>query len=123
LPTFTQAEKISTEAQAILPPNKSSRLEVMGIKWAQKIIGNILYFAQAIYMTVLMALSSIAVEQIKATEQNMSCCRQLLDYLSGYSDAKIHFCTSNMILNIHLDASYLSEEKKLQPRAGLSTLA
>ncbi len=58
---------------------------------------------------VLMALSSIAVEQTKAMERTMSHCRQSLDYLLGHSDAKICFHTSNMILNIHSDASYLSK--------------
>jgi hypothetical protein len=62
-------------------------------------------------MTVLMALSSIAVEQTKATERTMEKCTQLLDYLAGHVDAKVRFHESNMIMNIHLDASYLSEAK------------
>jgi hypothetical protein len=62
-------------------------------------------------MTVLMALSSIAVEQTKATEKTMAQCTQLLDYLSGHVDAKVRFHASDMILNIHSDASYLSEAK------------
>jgi hypothetical protein len=62
-------------------------------------------------MTVLMALSSIAVEQTKATEKTLSRYMQLLDYLAGHSDAKIRFHASDMILNIHSNASYLSEAK------------
>ena len=62
-------------------------------------------------MTVLMALSSIAVEQTKATERTMEKCTQLLDYLAGHADVKIRFHASNMIMNIHSDASYLSEAK------------
>ncbi len=62
-------------------------------------------------MTVLMALSSIAVEQTKVTEKTMAQCMQLLDYLSGHANAKVRFHVSDMILNIHLDASYLSEAK------------
>jgi hypothetical protein len=46
-------------------------------------------------MTVLMALSSIAVEQTKATEKTTSPDNQKQKYL----------------LNIHSDASYLSEAK------------
>jgi hypothetical protein len=99
------------EAQVPLPPNDSPRLNVKGIKRVQKIVGSIFYYVQAVDMTVLMPLSSIAVEQTKATEQTMSPCRQLLDYLSGHSDAKICFHASDMILNIHLDASYLSKHK------------
>ena len=62
-------------------------------------------------MMVLMALSSITVEQAKATEQTMERCTQLLDYLAGHVDTKIRFHVSNMIMNIHLDALYLSELK------------
>jgi hypothetical protein len=45
-------------------------------------------------------------------------CRQLLDYLLGHSDAKIRFYPSDMILNIHLDASYLSEYKACSQACG-----
>ena len=56
-----------------------------------------------------MSLSSIASEQTKATEKTHSICLQLLNYLASNPDAKIRFHKSNMIMNIHLDASYLSE--------------
>jgi hypothetical protein len=62
-------------------------------------------------MTVLMALSSIAVEQMKATEQTMEKCTQLLDYLAGHADAKVRFHESDMIMNIHLGTSHLLEAK------------
>jgi hypothetical protein len=39
----------------------------------------------------------------------MAQCTQLLDYLSGHPDAKVRFHASDMILNIHSDASYLLE--------------
>jgi hypothetical protein len=60
-------------------------------------------------MTVLMALSTIAIEQTKATEQTLARCLHLLDYLSHHSTAKVRFYASDMIMNIHSDASYLSE--------------
>ena len=62
-------------------------------------------------MTVLMALSSITMEQTKATERTVARCTQLLGYLAGQADAKVGYHTSDMIMNIHSDASYLSEEK------------
>jgi hypothetical protein len=62
-------------------------------------------------MTVLMALSSIPMEQTKATERTMEKCTQLLDYLVGHADAKVCFHKSDMIMKIHSDASYLSEAK------------
>ncbi len=39
----------------------------------------------------------------------MERCTQLLDYLAGHADAKVRFHASDMIMNLHLDASYLSE--------------
>jgi hypothetical protein len=62
-------------------------------------------------MTVLMALSPIAVEQTKATEKTLGRCLQLLDYLASNSEAKVKYHASDMIMNIHSDASYLSETK------------
>jgi hypothetical protein len=62
-------------------------------------------------MTVLMALSSIAVEQTTATEKTMERCIQLLDYLASNSEAKVRYHASDMIMNIHSDVSYLSKTK------------
>jgi hypothetical protein len=46
------------------------KLDAKGIKHVEKIVGSILYYAWAVDMTVLMALSSIAVKQTKVTEKN-----------------------------------------------------
>jgi len=73
-----------------------------------KIVGSILYYARAVDMTVLMALSTIASKQMKGTEQTMEKALQVLDYLTTHPDAMIHFHATDMVMNIHLDASYLS---------------
>ena len=78
-PYSPEPKKFGTEAQAPLPPDSSPKLDAKGIKRVQKIVGSILYYARAGDMTVLMALSSIAVEQTKATEKTMGRCIQLLD--------------------------------------------
>ncbi len=98
-------------AQAPLPTNTLPKLDSKGIKRVQQIVGSILYYAQAVDMMVLKALSSMAVEQTKATEKTMARCTQLLDYLSHNANVKVQFYASDMILNIHSDASYLSEAK------------
>jgi hypothetical protein len=110
-PYLPEPKKFGTEAQTPLPPNSSLKLDAKGIKRVQKIVGSVLYYARAVNMTVLMALSSIAVEQMKAMEKTMAQRTQLLDYLSGHADAKVRFHASDMILNIHSDASYLLEAK------------
>jgi hypothetical protein len=111
MPILIGAKKNGAEAQAVFPPNDTPKLDKKGIKQVQQIIGSILYYARAVNMMVLMALSTIAVDQTKATEQTMERCTQLLDYLVHNADTKVHFCALDMILNIHSDASYLLEAK------------
>ena len=102
-------KQFGSEAQRPLPPDSTPRLDKKDIKRVQQIVGSILYYARAVDMTVLMALSTIAIEQTKATEQTLARCFQLLDYLAHHSTAKVRFYASDMIMNIHSDASYLSE--------------
>jgi hypothetical protein len=56
-----------------------------------------------------MALSSIAIKQSKGTTNTMAKAKQLLDYLATYPDTTIRFRTSDMIMNIHSNVSYLSK--------------
>jgi hypothetical protein len=106
-PYSPEPKKFGTEAQALLPNNSTPKLDKNCIKHVQKIVGSISYYARAVDMTVLIALSSIAVEQTKAMKKAMAQCTQLLDYLSGHANAKVGLHASDMILNIHSDASYL----------------
>jgi hypothetical protein len=75
----------------------------------QRIIGNILYYAQAVDLTVLMALSTIASKQAKGTQNTVLKTKQLMDYLATHPNTTVRFHTSNMIINIHSDTSYLLE--------------
>ncbi len=70
-------------------------------------IGSILYYARAVDLTVLVALSTIASEQAKGTEKTMTKTKQLLDYLAMHPDVTVCFHASDRILNIHSDASFL----------------
>jgi hypothetical protein len=99
------------KAQAPLAPDTSPKLSAKDIKQVQKIVGSILYYARAVDMTVLMALSSISIEQTIATKKTMGRCTQLLDYLATNATAKVRFHRSDMIMNVHSDASYLLESK------------
>jgi hypothetical protein len=102
-------KQYGAKAQTPLPVDISPKLSPDKIKEIQRIIGSILYYAQAVDITVLMALSSIAIEQSKGTTNTMQKAKQLLDYLATYPDATIHFRASNMIMNVHFNASYLSK--------------
>ena len=78
--------------------------------YIQQVVGTILYYARAVDLTVLMALSTIASEQAKATKKTIKNVGQMLDYLAWFADATVRFVASDMILNIHLDASYQSSK-------------
>ncbi len=75
----------------------------------QKIVGSVLYYARAVNKTVLMALSTIATDQTISTARTLERCTQMLDYPAHNANAKVRFYASDMIMNKHLDASYLTE--------------
>ncbi len=81
--------------------NSSPLLDEKGLKKVQKIVGSFLYYARAVDMTVLMALSAIAVKQTKAMAKTMGRCIQLLNYLASNSVAKVRYYASDMVMNIH----------------------
>jgi len=88
------------------------------MKRIQQIIGIVLYYARAIDLTSLPALSAIASEQEAATESTEQRITQLLDYLTTHQDAVVRYHTSDMVPNIHSDASYLSEPRAQSQVAG-----
>ena len=102
-------KQYGAKAQEPLPVDISPKLSPNEIKEIQHVIGSILYYARAVDITVLMALSSIAIEQSKGTTNTMEKAKQLLDYLATYPNATIRFRASDMIMNVHSNASYLSE--------------
>jgi hypothetical protein len=64
-----------------------------------------------------MALLDIATQQAALTENTMKQVNQFLDYMWMHPDAIIKYRASDMILNVHSDASYLSAPKA-RSRAG-----
>ncbi len=71
-PCLLEPKKFGMEAQAPLPNNSTPKLDKNSIKHVQKIVGSILYYSRAVDMMVLIALSSIAVKQTKATKKTMA---------------------------------------------------
>jgi hypothetical protein len=90
-------KQYGTKAQAPLPVDISPKLSPDKIKEIQRVIRSILYYAQAVDITVLMALSSIAIEQSKGMTNTMEKAKQLLDYLATYPDATIRFQASDIM--------------------------
>ncbi len=97
--------------QATTPGNTSPLLDAAGKQRIQQIVGSFLYYARAVNPTILMALSAIAAQQSAPTEETLACVNQFLDYMWTHPDAKIRYRASDMILNVHSDASYISAPK------------
>ena len=106
------------ESQKPHPTDASPKLDEHGIKRIQQIVGGILYYARAVDITVLAALSTLAAEQTTATKKTNNKVTQLLDYLATHPNATIRYRASDMKLNTHSDASYLSEKGARSRAAG-----
>ena len=101
-----------------IPDDTTVKLDNKRIKRIQRVVGGVLYYAKAVDLTTLPGLSSIASEQAQATEQTEMKVQQLLDYLATRPEARVRYYRSNMVLNIHSDASYLSELRARSRVAG-----
>eukprot|EP00804_Cyclotella_cryptica_P023660 CCRYP_017686-RA/>CCRYP_017686-RA protein AED:0.36 eAED:0.36 QI:0/0/0/1/0/0/2/0/366 len=100
--------KFGADSQDTLPPDDSKPLEPSGVTRVQQVVGSLLFYARAVDNTILPALSTIAISQAAAMEHTLARCTQLLDYCASNPDATVQYRASDMILNIHSDASYLS---------------
>jgi len=60
-------------------------------------------------LITMATLNSVASDRASSTEDTENHITQLLDHLVIHSDAKIRYHASDMVLNIHSDASCLSE--------------
>jgi hypothetical protein len=90
------------------PLDKSPCLNEAQKKRIHQIVGSFLYYAQAVNPTILIALLEIASQQVAPTENTIECVNQFLDYMWTHPDAIFWYQASDMILNVHSDASYLS---------------
>jgi hypothetical protein len=83
----------------------------------QQLTGTLLYNARAVDLTLIMPIKVLASEQSNATEITADKVIKLLNYCNTHPETKIRYHESDMILHIHSDASYLSENEA-KSRAG-----
>jgi hypothetical protein len=105
------------KSQMTDPIDTSPALDKTGVLWLQRITGTFLYYARAVDPTMLVALSALASEQTKGTEQTARDAVKFLNYCATHPNATIRYQASDMILSVHSDASYLSETQA-RSRAG-----
>jgi hypothetical protein len=83
----------------------------------QQLTGILLYYARAVDPTLIMPINILASEQSNATEVTADKVIKLLNYCNTHPETKIRYHASDMILHIHSDTSYLSENEA-KSRAG-----
>ena len=99
------------------PTDDAAKLSPQAIKHLQQIVGTFLFYSRAIDPTMLMALSIIVMEQTQGTQTTKEKAEHFLTYAAMHPNATIKFYKSDMILKIHSDTSYLSEQQG-RSRAG-----
>ena len=107
------------QSDSTIPKDDSPKLDEKRKKVVQQVVGTGLYYARAVDCTILPAISSIASQQANATEETERRIKQLLDYLAMLPNAKVKYYASKMVLNVHSDASYLSEPGAKSRAAGV----
>ena len=114
----TAPSKYGAASQEPTPQDTSPPTTKEEITYIQQVLGRILYYAIAVDLTVLFALSTITSKQAKETKTTLKNVRQLLEYLTTNPDTTIIFHASDMILNIHPEASYLSTKSAKSRASG-----
>ena len=111
-------KKYGKDAHDPLPPDERLPVSKDKIKKIQGVVGRILLYARGVDSTFLVGLNSIAIQQTSATDNIPKRTEDLLDYAATHPDTKIRYRASEMILQTHTDASYLSEPKDQSRAAG-----
>ena len=85
----------------------SPHLNKQETKYVQSPISIFLYYAQALYCTMLPAFNQMAVQRAQLIQNSMEKVQRLLDYVNTYSNTALRFYASDMQLLVDSDAAYL----------------
>ena len=75
----------------IEPEPESPELDKDGKTFVQQVVGSFLYYARAVDLTILHALSKIASQQANPTEKTLQRVNQILDYMHTNPNTVIRF--------------------------------
>ena len=95
-------------AQDLPEPDCSPLLDAKGKLRVKQAVGRFFDYGRAVDLTILASLSEIAPQQAAPTENTMKKVNHFVDYMACNPRAVIRFYASDMILNCHSDASYLT---------------
>lgn len=91
-------------------------------KFIQEVVGVFGWYARVVDSTLLCAVNKLGSRQAHPTEAVLRDAIQLLHYAATWPDATTVFRPSDMQLQIHSDASYLSETESRSRAAGIAFL-
>jgi hypothetical protein len=98
-------------------PKPSPAISDKDVNKLQQFTGTLLYYARAVDPTLIMTINILGLEKSNTTEVTANKVITLLNYCNTHPETKIRYHASVMILHIHSDASYLSENEA-KSRAG-----
>eukprot|EP00957_Ditylum_brightwellii_P000364 27847-Ditylum_brightwellii.AAC.2 len=101
--TFGKDSQKPTDHHIAPAVSKDDKLHIL------QIVGSLLYYGHAIDNTILKALNTIASQQNNATETTESVVHHLMDYCTSHPVATVCFYASDMIVQLHSDASYMNK--------------
>ena len=79
-------------------------------KSVQEIVGTLLYYTRVVDSTLACEFYSIATKIHDETQAVVEACHQILDYVATHLNVTIQYIASDMILLVHSNMSYLSEQ-------------
>jgi hypothetical protein len=112
-----------TKVQYATAPDTTQTIAPDRVKRLQQIVGTFLYYARAIDSTMLVALGTLASAQTKATLNTEKAITHFLDYAATNPNATVTYHPSDMVLNLHSDASYNSEPEARSRAGGIFFLS
>ena len=118
-----QQPQYGVKTQLTPEPDTSLPLDAADTTRVQEILGTLLYYARAVDSTMLAAIGTIATQQAHATRDTMKAITQLLNYCATHPSAVVRFVSSDMILHVESDASYLTAPHARSRAAGYHFLS
>ena len=100
------------------PPDEYPPLPPEDKQFIQQVVGSFLYYKRSVDSIIVHAFSVIASEQAEPTEKTLQKVEKFLDYMATNPNATIRYHASDMVLQAHSNASYLSAPQARSRAAG-----
>jgi hypothetical protein len=86
-------------------------LSTKDVNHLHQLVGTLLYYVCALDPMLIMPVNVLASEQTRSTTATADKIIKLLKYCTMHPEATLRYHASDIILNIHSDASYLYERE------------